>query len=372
MIRFTLNILNLILYKKERFVIQVFPNYEDNGVALVNYLCDSQSKPIILINPNGKYPNCLDKNKQVRILSKKSLWAYYFILTSKYFLFTHGSSIRKFPKHQVSFNLWHGYGYKSAGNFYEDGVPADLTAASSQECKVHFSEIFSTPYDSVKITGFPRNDRLFGFDKTTILKALNIDDSKLVLFWLPTFRKSVIGDIRVDGVDAGNPFGIRDFDLSFFNQYLAENDAICIVKPHPMAPLYSQDNLYSNVIFIDDNFLHSKGITLYPLLGVTDCLISDFSSVIVDYALVDKPIICFADDLDEYRASRGIEFEKFEDMIPGSFAQNTEAFYRILKELFIEKDLLPNKRRELCKIFHQYADNNSCQRVVNTILSEKL
>ena len=65
--------------------------------------------------------------------------------------------------------------------------------------------MFGVPLSSVVNTGFPRNDRLFGFDRKTILNQMDIDHSKFVFFWLPTYRKSVIGVIRNDGVDVGNP-----------------------------------------------------------------------------------------------------------------------------------------------------------------------
>jgi CDP-glycerol glycerophosphotransferase (TagB/SpsB family) len=371
MIRKIINILNKILLKKNRVVIQMFPNFEDNGVAIANYLSKHYTIPIYLVNPTSSNSNLLENVDRINILRAKSLKSIYYLITSKYIFFTHGTVLNSFSNKQISFNLWHGYPYKAIGIFLgHTGILADYTASTSSHCQEIFSKIFDVDLNSVKITGFPRNDRLFGFDRFKTLNKFNIDESKFVFFWLPTYRKSVVGVFRTDGVDVGNPFCVKDFDVTYFNDFLKKNNAICIVKPHPMAPRYEQGNNFSNVIFIDDDRLHDNGLTLYPLLGVTDCLISDLSSVIVDYVLVDKPIICYAEDIEQYRTSRGLIFENLEEMIPGPLAQNKTAFYNILNEVVITKDLMPEKRRKLRDFFHQHVDNMSTKRVVDTVFKK--
>jgi CDP-glycerol glycerophosphotransferase (TagB/SpsB family) len=85
---------------------------------------------------------------------------------------------------------------------------------------------------------------------------------------------------------------------------------------------------------------------------------------------VDKPIICYAEDIEQYRTSRGLIFENLEEMIPGPLAQNKTAFYNILNEVVITKDLMPEKRRKLRDFFHQHVDNMSTKRVVDTVFKK--
>ncbi|MDP2088744.1 MAG: CDP-glycerol glycerophosphotransferase family protein [Flavobacteriaceae bacterium] len=368
MIRGIINFINLFIYKKNRVVISVFPNFEDNGVALAKYIAANYNIQIYFINPTNKYSKFINETLNIEVLQSKTLKSIYLILTSKFVFFTHGLVLKRISKRQIVFNLWHGYPYKSVGTYLNGkGINATYTAATSDYCQVLFSKMFDVPFDSVEITGFPRNDNLIIGNRNEILSKFKIAGNKFIFIWLPTYRRSVIGEIMNDGVETGNPFSIKDFDIYKFNKFLEKNNAVCILKPHPLAPKFSSVKEINNIVFIDDDFLHDNEMTLYPLLGVTDCLISDVSSVIIDYMLLDKPIICFIEDIIEYKKSRGLVFDNFEEMIPGSVAYNIDDFYGILDKLFTENDLLPDKRRDLESFFHKYKDFNSSKRVSDIV-----
>ena len=57
-----------------------------------------------------------------------------------------------------------------------------------------------------------------------------------------------------------------------------------------------------------------RSLSLYELLGATDLLISDISSVVIDYLLLDRPIIHAFSDLGEYESSRGFTVEPIESI----------------------------------------------------------
>ncbi|MBS3992787.1 MAG: CDP-glycerol glycerophosphotransferase family protein [Bacteroidetes bacterium] len=371
MIRILIQILNKILFKKERVVIQVFPNFEDNGVALAYYLDKNYKIPVFFINPTKRYSNFIVEKTNVKVLPAKSIKGVYYLVTSKYIFFTHGSVLKSYSKKQVVTNLWHGYGYKPVGKLIGlNGTMANITAATSLHCQDIFSTMFDVPIESVKITGFPRNDRLFLGNKKDILTKLGFDYSKFTFFWLPTFRKSVTGYKTLDGIEAGNAFGINGFDIDFFNSFLEQNNAFCLIKPHPMAPKYESSYL-GNIKIIDDNFLHDNGFTLYPVLGACDCLISDLSSVIVDFTLVNKPIVCYMEDMVEYKNSRGFIFDNIEDYIPGPLTRSKDQFYKNLLKVLEGKDEFKMKREKLTNFFHFYKDRNSAKRVVEELFKSQ-
>lgn len=372
-IRWFLTLINFITPKRNRIVIQVFPDFEDNGVALAKQLFKSQDREIIFINPSKRYFEFIEKGTNIRVLSAKSLLSIYYLLTSKYLFFTHGSLFRNFSKNQVTFNMWHGFGYKPVGKLIGgNAIDANYTAVTTNNALDLFSHTFGVCTESIKVTGYPRNDRLFGNSREEILKKIGVNPHKFVLIWLPTYRKAVVGDCRLDGFEVANPFGIENFNLQIFNEFLEVHNAVCVLKQHPMAQIYEIEKKFNNIHIITDKIIHDLGITLYPILGVSDALISDVSSVIIDYLVIDKPILCFIQDLQQYKITRGFVFDNIEEMIPGPIAITINEFYLFLENLFKDKDLLPQKRRDLLMYFHRYVDNQSSRRVQDVIFNNAI
>lgn len=75
---------------------------------------------------------------------------------------------------------------------------------------------------------------------------------------------------------------------------------------------------------------------------VADCLVTDYSSTVVEYVLLDKPIILFAYDLDKY--DRGF-YRDYRSTVPGDIAYSTEELLQLLQKMWImlkNAKILPN------------------------------
>jgi CDP-glycerol glycerophosphotransferase len=71
----------------------------------------------------------------------------------------------------------------------------------------------------------------------------------------------------------------------------------------------------------------------YPLLGLTDVLITDYSSIMLDYLVLDRPVILFAFDYAEYFSKVGFYYE-YRGFVPGDIASTAnELFELVLAEL---------------------------------------
>src|SRR5699024_8888163 len=173
-----------------------------------------------------------------------------------------------------------------------------------------------------------------------------------IIIWLPTYRKDYYSN-QDDGEDLNNPFQIKDFDIAKFERELKSQNALCLVKPHPRA-IQNYDYKFENIKIINDNWLLKKGITLYHLLALADILVSDFSSVIIDFLLMDKPIICFNTDFEEYKQNRGFSFDNIEEMLPSPIIQDQESFFNYLNMIFEENDPSEEKRLYLKKQYFKY------------------
>lgn len=156
------------------------------------------------------------------------------------------------------------------------------------------------------ITGQPRNDFMFEKVDTIILK--NFKKTQKMIIWLPTYRKSDVGISINNGISIFNNINIDNFEK--LNNILKNQDITLIIKPHPMEKI-NMSQEYSNIQIVDNNLLNMYGVNLYSLLRHTDVLITDYSSVFIDFLLTKKPIYFYTPDKDIYKNDRGFIYDLF-------------------------------------------------------------
>lgn len=212
---------------------------------------------------------------------------------------------------------------------------ADITISTSPEFSKIMAEAFGIDQSSVLMTGQPCNDSLF-YEHNS-LKKLNIDKKKYkkVVMWMPTYRKSVVGDIRIDG--NADSFGVSIILAEHRNDlesHLSSLDILLLIKPHPMDVLCQQEfSQTGHIKIINNQDLEANDIVLYELLAETDVLLTDYSSVFIDYMVTGKPMAFICDDLEEYSNSRGFCFNPPRDYMPGEILSNYEQLISYLSEI---------------------------------------
>jgi len=180
----------------------------------------------------------------------------------------------------------------------------------------------------------------------TIIK--NIEKYRKVYIYLPTWR------------DSGSDFfKVKDFDLEVLNNILVSNNEIFLVKLH--AATKQQYILmfdgYSNIFCIDNSIKD-----IYPLLLFSDVLITDYSSIYFDYLLLEKPIILFPFDIEDYESqSRELAFD-YDDMMVGSRVNSFQELLTTIEDKSYEKYLpllIEHKNKIWC--------DNSFETLIETI-----
>lgn len=212
----------------------------------------------------------------------------------------------------------------------------------------------SFPYDYTIIeSGYPRNDILF---KTTpeqinsLKESMGIPCNKKIILYAPTYR-----DVLHEQQD----------DHPILEQLISEldNDTILLVRQHHLSPtpLPSQPkykNKYINVSHYD---------SINHLYLISDILITDYSSVMFDYACLLRPIILFHHDIELYKADRGLYFN-INDTPPGIVISNLSDLVSVIKNkkyLNIQyKELLIKFNKEFCP----WDDGTSTERILDQIL----
>ncbi|MEJ5961308.1 CDP-glycerol glycerophosphotransferase family protein [Pedobacter immunditicola] len=400
-----LSALNKMLPKYNRVLIIGFPNVESSAVATANYIASHYDIPVSYVvskkqkdDPGGLLlpgVKVISSNEN----NKAQLRFFWQLFTSKYLFLTHGIFLSAFSRRQVVTNIWHGILYKKIGLLIGGrAIPADVTVGTSTLTRKMFSEAFGVPESKVFVSGYPRNDQLLeGKAKKAKVRAQldtglqlsndaelhhhtqesaphsknpGLNQYQKVLIWMPTFRKNMNKVDWQDGIESGNPFYIADFDVVRFNQILRENNSFCLVKPHPMAVKYAATDNLSHMAFIDDQWISDRGVTLYQLVGSTDVLISDVSSVVIDYLLLDQPILCVSTDFETYKENRGFYFEAIEEWLPGPVLRSEEMFFRALEAVLKSgMDDYDGKRKNLKERFFTHHDARSTERLVEHVFN---
>ena len=351
-------------------VLRGFPDFEDSCIAIYEGLAAYPGGRTIWVvgDPEARAPFHIRTG--TILVRRGSLRDYMYSIFAKYLFITHGHFVTRIPKNQICINLWHGIPYKVIGRLDgKEGRSDTHFVATSSKTKEIFAEVFGVGPERMIVTGQARTDRLFVPDvaSTKARLGLGIDAQTKLFLWLPTYRQTAMGQARIDGRASDNVFNCDAFPAEAFDAYLRQNNAVCIIKPHPMAPVPTCASL-NNLVTISDNWLHARGLTLYQLAGVSDCLISDISSIVIDFLLLDRPLVLLFEDIDEYTASRGFVFDPIEDWLPARVNRDFAAFSDDIAAVIDGHDRYRSVRTRLKKIFFAYEDDHSTARILKHVL----
>lgn len=295
-----------------------------------------------------------------QVIKKKSIRGVLAFLRCKHFFTSHGGFLNfdtsRVPNKYV--NLWHGMPLKRIGRLlYDDfGFQPNLTIASSSAFQKVMSACFNLPLEKALVTGQPRCDMMSRETDFFENRGIKLSNYSKVGIWMPTYRVSIIGDIRQDGTyQEGSVSFLSKEDILYLDDYLRKKNVLLLLKIHPMDVLQNYDfPNYTNIVVIKPREADSE---LYPILGKCDFLLTDYSSVYIDYEVLSRPIGFVMDDLDEYSSSRGFCFERIEEVMPG----------RVLTNLEEVEDFIDKPEFESCSVqLNNYHDFDSSKRLADT------
>ncbi|MBL1436919.1 MAG: CDP-glycerol glycerophosphotransferase family protein [Rhodobacteraceae bacterium] len=342
-------------------------SYEDNSIAIYLGLLSRPVKSIVWVVNDPQILPPIDLGRNVRLVKRGGFLDVYYSVTARFLFLTYEHYLRKTPPSQISVNLWHGVPLKAIGKMVgSEGRADDFLVATSDFTRPIYAKAFGMHEDQCIITGQARTDRMFDLDRQALWQRAFPDQPvpEKVYFWLPTFRLTKHVKEQRDGKAMGNIFNCSDFSEDLFNSHLAENNAVCLVKPHPATPQESLKNK-SNIHYIDEAWLIKHRLTLYQLTGAVDCLISDISSIIVDFMLLNRPVILLFEDMKEFEGNRGFSLNPITDYLPAKVAHNFQSFMIELALVQNGQDPYAEKRRALKKLFFKYDDANASQRILD-------
>ncbi|MDL5039894.1 CDP-glycerol glycerophosphotransferase family protein [Heyndrickxia coagulans] len=265
--------------------------------------------------------------------------------------------------------LWHAagafkkFGYSTAGKSfgpseaYTKHVPIhsnySKVVVSSSEVIPFYAEAFRMPEEDIVPLGLPRTDVLFR--KENGLRARQklfsrypeLRGKKLILY-APTFRGKSHGNTKTD---IGPNF-------SAMKKRLGAKYAL-IVKLHPYLPTATpaRPELSGFVYQLDEDFSTEE------ILLLSDFLITDYSSIIFDYSLLNRPIAFFAKDLDAYEQERGFYYD-FGSFVPGPVFDRTESLAQWIQNGPYDLE----KVQQFAQRFFDDFDGKAARRIAETLI----
>jgi CDP-glycerol glycerophosphotransferase len=210
--------------------------------------------------------------------------------------------------------------------------------------------------------GYPRNDPLLRPESSVrtqeIKAALGIPEGHKVVLYAPTFRD-----------DASNGKGRFTFDLPFdleaFNERFGK-DTVLLLRMHVLVSsgLRIPDELRGRVI----------NASAYPeiqdLYLASDVLITDYSSVFFDFALLRRPILFFAYDLENYRDNLRGFYMDYEKELPGPIVTDEDQLWAALGSALDGELGQTGPSEEFISKFAPHDDGESAGRVVDEIFGK--
>lgn len=203
----------------------------------------------------------------------------------------------------------------------------------------YISKAFSLNDNVVKATGFARFDAFINEKKSSMMDMkhhLGLSDFDEVILYAPTWR----------------PYNDKyELDYEKFNNILIEINQVLIVKEHPNSNKISKNN-YSNIIF------DLYDVDIQDLLMLSDVLITDYSSITVDFSFLGKRTIFFCYDYDKYLSEVGL-YINLKSEFPADFTQKLDDLLDKLKCRNIELENLSNSNYK----YHDLLDENNSSRI---------
>lgn len=291
-------LLDLVLPKKKKIIFSSFSGrqYSDSPkIIYENLKKDSRFEGYKLVWAFNEPNLFFEVENKVNINSFK-----FFIDLFSSEAWISNSSIEKLipynSKKIFYLNTWHGIPLKKIGkdeegvsllvkNWYEKVRFDMLTTCSNYDEKI-FNKVFPSTAEKNHVRcGLPRNNELVvqKNKKSNLRKEFcekyDLSEKTRIILYAPTFR---------------------EFESKNLNKILSGE-----IKPIGESVLLVRTHYFEEVNISANNIVNVSNENLNELMLISDCLITDYSSVMFDYYILGKPIYLYAYDYEQYKDIRG-------------------------------------------------------------------
>lgn len=272
--------------------------------------------------------------------------------------------------------LWHGCGAFKKFSYSTRNSKWGLESKLFDRYKVHksytdiiasgefiipeYKEAFNADDGVIKVLGVPRTDVYFDENfikaqKEILLKAYPAFRGKKLVLWAPTFR----------GNNMRSSYNDKAIDFVKLASSLDDN-TVFLIKLHPFASsvlTFSDEEKKA----IGDKIINiSDTVSTETALCSADVVVTDYSSLIFEYALLSRPMIFYAYDLDEYEKERGFYYD-YRSFVPGKIAKTTDELIDCIQNT--KRDYNQTVINEFRNKFMSACDGHSTERIFEALIA---
>ena len=279
----------------------------------------------------------------------------------------------KKKKEQKYIQCWHGTPLKKLGldiehgtyltaskkgmrySYQVDSERYDHFISPSKYASDCFCSAFGISHNVIIECGYPRNDVLISSSANLIKinkikKSLGISSDKTVILYAPTWRDMQFSN-TTQSYYFNNPLEDPDFSVSFDESY------VFLFRGHYFSESQNKHSRFIDVSDYND---------INDLYLISDILITDYSSVYFDYALLNRPILFFMYDREHYENENRGFYIDVDSQLPGPIYETLDALVLGVKNVSAQVS-----HREFNNVFNPYEDGESAKRVIKTFLVEE-
>ncbi len=269
-----------------------------------------------------------------------------------------------FDAENIIVQLWHAPGASKKFGGSVDVESRDILRRISEktDCLIvtsknimgFYAEAFQMSESKIKPLGLPRMDYYFENHDLNKLKAdfyrkYDISSDKKIILYAPTFR---------DEEKYNNVFNY--LDLNRFNEELGD-EYVLALRLHPKIRNFYKDDISGEGKYIDVSGWESE----QELMLISDILITDYSSIMIEYSVLNKPTVFFTYDLDEYLTNERGFYYDFKTTVPGPIVYTSDDLIDVIKNNKFDK----SKISDFVRSQFDEIDGRSSERIVDYLLN---
>ncbi len=302
------------------------------------------------------------------------------LATAKYVFLAEGSMVLScvdLRKETIVVQTWHGcgafkrFGYSTVDmkfggdHWVQERHPLNknytyVTVSSPEVCWAYVEAMRLEGHeDIVQPVGVSRTDVFFDQERIRqacedICRRFPAAKGKKIILYAPTFRG------RVKEAEAPDQIDIRAFEKALGDQY------VMIIKHHQLVKHLPPVPEELEGTFVCDG---SGSMNIDELLMASDICISDYSSLVFEYSLFERPMLFYAYDLEDYCDWRGFYYD-YSEMTPGPVCRTNEEMIDYIKNIDTRFDR--QKVRDFRLRFMGSCDGHSTDRILKLVFGDKV
>lgn len=360
--------------KRNTIIFVSYPDFSDNAWSIYKYLKENRPDlSLFWVANNQDKPEEVD-DKEILTVNTLDYFRYVWIVSrAGYIMTTHGGASHRLNHHkQISVFLSHGgCAIKAEKHNRRTHVDSrkfyDFALCRGYGSVIPTSKWLCCDPKLLLPLGMARDDIFCKNIGPGNMNPFYNGHSKKLIVWMPTFRKSIRPDLSENNSanSTGLPLMEYDEDVYALDHFLESVGIQLLIKIHPL-----QENTtifqkhFENITFVTNIDFKNIRKQTYEIIGYSDALLTDYSSVSFDYLITDKPIGYILDDYEIYEEERGFTFENPKEIMAGHHIYDIDQLKGYIVDVLNSKDDYKEKRQVMRNKFVGDHPEETCKRIL--------